>query len=491
MSAEKNTAIELARLDGVAQAELVRKGELSARELVQAAIHRIEAGNGVVNAVVHRRFEQALEEADFVRPGSTAPLAGVPFLLKDTTGAAQAGVPHTLGNIALKRINYTAEADSALGARFKEAGLVTLGVTSMPEFGQLCDTQSLAFGPTRNPWSLDHSVGGSSGGSAAAVAAGFVPVAHAGDGGGSIRQPAAWCGVFGLKPSRGRMPKLVGSIDDIYSVPFVISRTVRDSAVVLDAVNGSLPGDPFSLPRPSAPYFADLGAPARVLRIGLLTDAPGGLKVDPECVRAVEDVGKLLQAAGHNVELTHPSAILETKPGWVDRVRFGDCFPAAIAHLAKVLGRPVEEKDVEPRTWAEYQKNLGLSSQDLRESWNWHLARSARMLQWWEQGFDLLVTPVVHQLQYRLKEVAESSFEQQSAIDLSESVFLEPFNASGQPAMVFPVRWTEEQLPVGVQVAAARGEDRLLLQVATQMEQAIGWPSRLASLEPPAGLQGA
>ncbi|MER9020066.1 amidase [Mesorhizobium sp. M0195] len=481
MSHENKFSSELAKLDGVAQAELVRKGELSARELVQAAIDRIEAGDGVVNAVVHRRFEQALEEAKGFKPSSTAPFAGVPFLLKDS-GLVQAGVPQTQGNVALKRINYGPKKDSPLGSRFKEAGFVTLGVTNMPEFGQLCDTQPLAFGPTRNPWCLDRSVGGSSGGAAAAVAAGFVPIAHASDGGGSIRQPAAWCGVFGLKPSRGRMPKLVGSIDDVFSSPFVISRSVRDSAVVLDAVNGALPGDLFSLPRPNAPHFADLAAPRRALRIGLLAQAPGGLKVDPECVRAVEETGKLLEAAGHHVEFTHPQAILEAKPEWVDRIRFGECFVAAISNLEKLLGRPVEESDVEPRTWAEYHNNRGISSQDMRSAWDWHIARSARMLQWWDQGFDLLVTPVVNELQYRLKDVVESSFEQQSAIDLQESVFLEPFNASGQPAMVFPVRWTNEHLPVAVQVAAARGEDRLLLQIAAQMEEAIGWPARLANL---------
>ncbi|TIU42746.1 amidase [Mesorhizobium sp.] len=482
MSYENKLTSELSKLDGVAQAELVRKGELSARELVQAAIDRIEAGDGVVNAVVHRRFEQALEEADRVRPRSTAPLAGVPFLLKDNTGAAQAGVPHTSGNIALKRINYTAETDSPLGRRFKEAGLVTLGVTSTPEFGQLCDTQSVAFGPTRNPWSLDHSVGGSSGGSAAAVAAGFVPIAQAGDGGGSIRQPAAWCGVFGLKPSRGRMPKYVGTIDDIFSTSLVISRTVRDTAVILDAVNGALTGDLFSLPRPVPPHFTDLVAPQRALRIGILTEAPAGLKVDPECVQAVEEAGRLLQDAGHHVERAHPATMLETKPEWVDRIRFGECFVSAIEHLEEILGRPVVETDVEPRTWFEYKNNQSISTSELRASWDWHITRSARLLQWWEQGFDLLVTPVVHQLQYRLKEVAESAFEVQSAIDLRESVFLEPFNASGQPAMVFPVQWTNEHLPVAVQIAAARGEDRLLLQIAAQMEEAIGWPARLANL---------
>ncbi|MDK1390139.1 amidase [Sinorhizobium sp. 8-89] len=449
--------------------------------MVQAAIERIEAGDGIINAVVHRRFEQALEEAKRLKPTSTAPFAGVPLLLKDT-GSAQAGVPQTQGNVALKRINYKPESDSPLGARFKQASLVTLGVTNMPEFGQLCDTQPLAFGPTRNPWCLDRSVGGSSGGAAAAVAAGFVPIAHAGDGGGSIRQPAAWCGVFGLKPSRGRMPKLAGSIDDIFSTPLVISRTVRDTAVVLDAVNGAIPGDLFSLPRPDSPHFANLAPPQRALRIGLLTEAPAGLKVDAECVRAVEEIGKLLQAAGHHVEMAHPAEMLETKPEWVDRIRFGDCFVRAIESLEKLLGRPVKPNDVEPRTWWEDKNNLSISASELRASWDWHITRSARLLHWWEQGFDHLVTPVVNELQYRLRDVADSSYEQKTLIDRRESVFLEPFNASGESAMVFPVRWTSEQLPVGVQVAAARGEDRLLLQVAAQMEEAIDWPARLANL---------
>ncbi|MER9274077.1 amidase [Mesorhizobium sp. M0643] len=477
-------ASQLEKLDAVAQADLVRKREITARELVQAAIDRIEAGDGVINAVVHRQFEQALAEADVMTPAPDRPLAGVPFLLKDN-GPAQAGVPQTKGNAALKRINYAPEADAPLGRRFRDIGLITMGVTNMPEYGLQGDTQPRAFGATHNPWCLDRSVDGSSGGAAAAVAAGFVPMAAAGDGGGSIRGPAAACGVFGLKPSRGRMPKPVGAITDIWSTPLVISRTVRDTAAVLDAVNGALPGDLYALPRPDTPYLATLTPPKRPQRVGLLTEGPAGLAVDPECVRAVEEAGALLQDAGHQVERAYPSALLEPIPDWADRGWRDDQVISVIDDLGKLLGRPVTENDVEPYLWHKYQESRPVSAAKVHAGLGWHLSRAARLLQWWEQGFDLLVTPVVHEPQWRLEDLAVMTPSQLWEINFRSETFCMPFNASGQPAMAVPIRWTKDGRPVGVQIAAARGEERRLLQVATQLEEAVGWPSRTPPVTAP------
>lgn len=468
---------EYAAHDAMGLAELVRRREIAPRELVQAAIDRIEAGNPEINAVIHRRFEQALHEADTMAHEWRVPFAGVPFLLKDI-GAAQAGVPQTQGNIALKWINHRPDADTPLGSRFRASGLVTVGVTNMPEFAALADTQPLAFGPTRNPRCRDRSAGGSSGGAAAAVAAGFVPVAHASDGGGSIRIPAAWCGVVGLKPSRGRIPKLIGAIDDISVAEFVITRTVRDTAAVLDVVSGALVGDLYGLPRPETPYSTTLTPPERALRVGVLTEGPAGMPVDPDCVRAVEETGALLQDAGHHVEATYPPAVLEATPDWVSSLRWHDDVRRLVEELEELLGRPISSNDVEPRTWSWLAESELVSAADLRAVHHWHLTRSARILEWWEQGFDLLVTPVTNALPDQLANLAAESPAQAMTTVRRHSAYLEPFNASGQPAIALPVRRTGDDIPVGVQLVAARGGERLLIRVAAQLEEAVGWATR-------------
>lgn len=478
MTSEVSLVEELGRLDGVAQAGLVRRREVSAREMVEAAIDRIEAGNPAINAVVHRRFEQALDEADRVAPESGAPFAGVPFLLKDG-GCEQAGVAQTQGNVALKEIHRTPEADSPLGRRFRDSGLLTVGVTNMPEFGQLGDTQPLAFGPTRNPWCPDRSASGSSGGAGAAVAAGLVPIAQGGDSAGSIRQPAAWCGVFALKTSRGRVPRAIGTIDDIWSSRLVITRTVRDTAAVLDAVNGSLPGDPYGLGRLDVPSVDAMRSPRRGLRIGVLAEGPAGLAVGAECAHAVQEVVRHLEDAGHHVEASFPSAMLESIPEWVDRIVHDDIFAGVVQRLENIVGRTVREDDVEPYTWYRFSNSRPVSATDLRAALGWHLRRSARLQEWWESGFDLLITPVSNELPDRLCDLASESPEQMARTERRHAAFLEPFNASGQPAISVPVRWTDDGIPVGVQIAAAKGQDQLLLQVAAQLEEAIDWPAKL------------
>src|SRR5215831_16742313 len=291
---------ELSTMDATAQAELVRRRELTPLELVDAAIARIERVNPIINAVITPLFEEARKAA--VSPDlPDGPFRGVPFLLKDI-GAMQKGQPYYAGNRALRDAGFRSPVDTPLGARFRAAGLITLGKTNLPEFGQQTTTQPLAFGATHNPWALDRSTSGSSGGSCAAVASGMVPMAHANDGAGSIRLPAAWCGLVGLKPSRGRVSD---PLDTLILTELAVSRTVRDAAAVLDAVQGSESGDLFVAQPPVGSYTAEVGADPGKLRIGVLTRASFG-DIHPECLTATQAVAKLLGSLSHEVEESYP-----------------------------------------------------------------------------------------------------------------------------------------------------------------------------------------
>src|SRR5437588_420286 len=300
--------------DATGLASLVRAGDVTPVELVEAAINRIETVDPQLNAVIHRRFDRARDEAARMVPGS-APFAGVPFLVKDIA-CHQAGEPFHEGMRFLRDRHWRAASDSHLAARFRAAGLITVGRTNAPELGIVPTTEPDAYGATRNPWDRARSPGGSSGGSAAAVAAGLVPAAHANDGGGSIRIPASACGVVGLKPSRGRTS--LGpdaSFTALVVCEHVVCRTVRDCAAFLDAVAGPMPGDPYVAPPPVRPYRQEVGADPGRLRVGLLTAAPGGLAVvAPECVTAAEDAARLLESLGHEVEVSHPAAL--DRPDW-------------------------------------------------------------------------------------------------------------------------------------------------------------------------------
>ncbi len=464
----------LATLDGIAQAELIRKGELSPRELVDAAISRIEKLNPVLNAVITPLFDEARAVA--ASPTLPAgPFRGVPILLKDF-GAMQVGQPYYMGNQALRSARYTAPFDTPLGTRFQQAGFVTLGKTNMPEFGLQSTTQPLAFGVTRNPWDLTRSTSGSSGGSCAAVAAGLAPIAHANDGGGSIRLPAAWCGVVGLKPSRGRIP--FGCMPLGASVcEFVVSRTVRDVAAVLDAVHGSEPGELFLAPPPARRYTTEVGATPGRLRIGILTRM-NGVTVHPECVTGTEAIGKLLESLGHVVEPAWPEALLEEEHG----VRTGALgwivFRMALRGLSKLLGRPVEQDDVEPYLWTLARTELpSVATEDFLEAAGWQLDWAWRVTQWWASGFDLLLTPTVCEPPATLAEMTPPPDKPWKLIKRigQQVAFTQPFNLTGQPAISLPLHWTPEGLPVGIQLVAALGREDLLLQVASQLEEARPW----------------
>jgi amidase len=467
---------ELARMDAVAQAEAVADGELSRRELVEAAIERIERIDPHLNSVVVRLWAEARNGAD----QASGRLAGVPFLLKDL-GARQAGLPYFAGNRALRDAGHRARQDTPVGARFREIGLVTVGKSSTPEFGLQSTTQPLAFGPTRNPWDPTRSAGGSSGGACAAVAAGLVPVAHANDGGGSIRIPAAWCGIVGLKPSRGRIasdPRLIRPT----SVEFVVSRSLRDTAILLDLLQGSHPGALFTLGAPRRSYAAEIGAPVERLRIGLLARAPG-TPVDPHCAAAVEATGRLLASLGHAVEESWPPALFATEERALLGLVFGPLeYRACLADLEQMLGRRVEREDVEPYLWE--LADLGsppvsadqyLRAAELQQAW------AASLAGWWARGFDLLVTPTVPEPAIALEELDATRLGPAALLDRMgrHMAFTEPFNATGQPAITLPLHWSPDGLPVGVQLVAAVGREGLLLRVAAQLEVARPWRDRV------------
>ncbi|MEZ5410653.1 MAG: amidase [Acidimicrobiales bacterium] len=464
---------DLAHLDATAQAELVRSGEVSARELVEAAIARIEALNPQLNAVIHTDYERALAAAA-LRPADDAPFGGVPFLLKDI-GANQAGLPYWAGNRALKAAGNTSDTDTELGARFRSAGLITLGKTNLPEFGSCPTTQPLSCGPTANPWDPTRSPAGSSGGAGAAVAAGLVPIAHANDGGGSTRLPAAWCGLVGLKTTRGRVPN-PDTVSRLVS-ELVVTRTVRDTARLLDAVQGATAADLFHATPPDVPYARAMDADTGPLRVAILTDG-GAVSVDPDCVAGVEAAARALEGLGHGVEPVGSEVLL----GPASAVN-GRLWMAGIARrvqqVGEVLGRPLTADEVEPYNWAAAERGRHMPAID------WVAAEEAQQL-WahavvdWLAGWDLLITPTAGCPPMTTSELVppEADPWRIGRTYGRIGLFTLPFNVTGNPAISLPLHTTAAGLPVGVQLVAAMGREDLLLQVAAQLEQALPWADR-------------
>jgi amidase len=384
---------ELTWLDATETAERIRRGEVSAREVIDAAIARIEALDPTLNAVIHRRFGRARDEASGVGAGSEAPFAGVPFLLKDAV-CHSAGDPFHAGCRALKNANYVSPTDTYLATRFRQAGFVLLGRTNVPEFATSATTEPLAYGATHNPWALDRSPGGSSGGSAAAVAAGLVPVAHGNDMGGSIRIPAAFTGLVGLKPSRARIT--IGPDHGEYwaqlTHEFVLTRSVRDCAAVLDAVHGAAPGDPYIAPPPVRPYLTEVGAAVRPLRIAMRTARLDGRVTDPDIATAVEGVGATLNLIGHHVA-ADPLTELE---GDGPRVAMGIVVAAWIARELDQwearLGRAIGDDELEPMTTYMRERGRAMRAVDYIAGQQAMQAYARKASRWTERA-DLLLLP--------------------------------------------------------------------------------------------------
>ena len=472
---------ELAKLDATATAELIRSRELSALEVVDAAIGRIEKLDPTLNAVIIPLFEEARHAAAGKLPDG--PFRGVPFLLKDLDVSFE-GRPFHAGMRALERANYVSTQNSYLVDKFLEAGLLVLGKTNTPELGLAVTTEPRSYGPCHNPWNPDYSTGGSSGGSAAAVASGMVPAAHASDGGGSIRIPASECGLVGLKPSRGRlsMGPEYGEYWAGFVTSHVVTRSLRDSAGILDAVAGPMPGDPYCAPPPPGPYAAEIGADPGRLRVGLMpVSAQGAPACHPECSAAVESAGRLLEALGHDVEVAYPAALDEYA-----RVQGGfgplvGCWTAkGLAHWGRELGRPLQESDVEPDTWLLAKMGESITAQAYIETLEDLHAWSRQAASWWASGFDLLVTPTIAIPPPRLGELLGTPENPTAGMQKLAEVtpYTIPFNITGQPAISLPLAWGRAGLPIGVQFVAAAHREDLLFRVASQLESAQPWCER-------------
>jgi amidase len=470
---------ELARLDATAQAQLVRDGEATPAELVEAAIARIEATGSELNAVIHPLFEEGLAAANGEL--HDGPFQGVPFLLKDL-GAAFAGQPLHMGMQYLKDRDFRAPIDTFLAQRFRQAGLVTIGKTNTPELGILPTAEPRAYGPTRNPWDLGRSAGGSSGGSAAAVAAGMVPFAHAKDGGGSIRIPASNCGLVGLKPSRQRISEgpLVGDIMSGLTCELCVSRSVRDTAALLEAVHGPAPGDPYVAPPPLRPYTEEVGADPGRLRIALSTETGIEREADPEVVAAARSAAKALEGLGHAIEEPDLTTILGLDVVQPFLVRWAAGQAAVLDQLGIATGNVIGAEDVEPLTWALAEAGRRHSAGEYLAAVGRHQVASRMFAGIHESGFDLLLSPTMGEPPPPLGSFDDSGPDPMVAFERAfvDGCFTAPFNASGQPAISLPLHWTDEGLPVGVQLVAPLGREDLLLRVASQLEQALPWADR-------------
>ncbi|AQZ96523.1 amidase [Halopseudomonas phragmitis] len=469
---------EYVRFDAMGLAEQVRLGAVSPAELLELAINRTEAVNPQINAVVMEHFELARRQVAAGVGGGA--FAGVPFLLKDL-GVSMADTVTTQGSRFFK--DARARQDDPFVRKVRDAGLVVFGKTHSPEFGNSPNTESSLFGATCNPWNLDYSVGGSSGGAAAAVAAGIVPVAHASDGGGSIRIPASACGLFGLKPSRGLVP--IGSGDGEVrgglSAQHVISRSVRDTAAMLDAFAWSNPGRAFDAHSGEGSYIAQMKREPGKLRIAVMQEPLQDFPVDAECIKAVDQAALLCRELGHRVEEAVPRIDMASAAQ-----ASGLMSIVSLAHRVALreaeLGRAVTEADLEPANWQMLSWGKQIPALDYARGLD-ALQQAAREMAEFMQDYDVLLSPTLAQVPPKLGVIDMAlPLEQFGAVAGRVAAFTSIFNTTGQPAMSVPLYWTESGLPVGVMFAGRFGEERTLLRLAAQLEQAQPWFTRLPKL---------
>ena len=467
---------ELTSLDATAQAELVRRGEVQATELVEAAIERIERLNPTLNAVVTPMFEAALERAAGNLP--EGPFTGVPFVLKDLT-AEHAGVRYTEGTTFLA--DNVSTHDQELVLRQRRAGLVVVGKTNTPEFGILPTTEPRLFGATRNPWNLDHTPGGSSGGTAAAVASGMVTMGHGNDAGGSIRIPASCCGLFGLKPTRARNPlgPALGETPAGLSCEHALTRSVRDSAALLDATEGPDVGDPNWAPPKQRPYADEVGTDPGRLRIAVSTTTVTEVPVHTDCVLAVQETARLCDELGHDV---FDFTLADLDGGAISEafITVYVCSVAvAIEHWSRVLGKTPSASDFEPLTWAMRELALSRTPADYLLAAA-YLQSVGRQIGRHFAGFDLLLTPVLAEPPLPLGTF--DAPEDQPLLPLMRAGAWVPFtplaNITGQPAMSVPLHWNEDGLPVGSHFVGRFGDEATLFRLAAQLEEARPWSDR-------------
>lgn len=488
---------EYRAMDATALAQAVRTGETTPAELLAVAQRRSEAVNPQINAVVLDLAEPAKQQIEVGL--ADGPFTGLPFLVKDMDGLL---ANHTATSGSRSLASYVPDHDSELFARYRRAGVVFMGKTNCPEYGIMGITESELFGPARNPWDLNHTPGGSSGGSAVAIAAGVVPVAHAGDGGGSIRIPASMCGLLGLKPSRGRMP-LGPDISEGWSglvVPHVISRSVRDSAAFLEATHGGDLGAPYDEPRGSTRFVDAVSRAPRKLKIGVTTSAILGDQTHPDCVAAVEDAAELLAELGHQVSLVNlPIDPDEMATAYLTIVAAG--VASTVANTEPLTGRSPRPEMFERATWFLNEIGQVLTARDLDQAKNAVGAATRKIAQLFT-GIDIHVSATAAFPPSRVGELDLSPIEKVSlsalrrvsaltgsatnpvyrqALDqlahdsLAKTPNTQIFNMTGQPAMSVPLYFSKSGLPIGVQFAGRYGQEVQLLQLAGQLEQARPW----------------
>lgn len=458
--------------DALALAELVQRGEISPLELLETAITLAEAANPALNFLSQRLYD--FGRAAIAQGLPEGPFRGVPFLLKDASGDL-AGTPTMNGTRLLH--DHRATADSTLVARYRAAGLVVFGKTTAPEFSLAATTEGSLHGQTANPWNPAHSPGGSSGGSAAAVAARVVPVAHASDGGGSIRIPASCCGLFGLKPTRARIPHgpPVGEGWGSLACAHVLTRSVRDSAAFLDATHGPAPGDPYAAPPPTRPYLSELGRDPGKLRIALQPRPLSGVAVDPACQRAVTGAAHLLESLGHHVEEAMP-------PGDADElgralwVLVASNVSRSLNAIGAARGRPVARDEADATTWNAVDFARSLPIEDYPEALLTIHTQGRRMAAFHE-GFDLLLSPTLAKPPVPLGEMRTDTDDLAAygKALASFSPYTQLANMTGQPSMSIPLHRSNAGLPIGVMVTAPFGREDMLFQLASQLETARPW----------------
>ncbi|WP_026622811.1 amidase (plasmid) [Ensifer sp. WSM1721] len=460
---------EYARYDATGLAGLVRKRDITAVELVRLAREAHDQINPAINGVI-----EFYDDAETVTGSDTGPFCGVPFLRKDT-GPSEAGRLQEQGSRLLQ--GHRPAVESYFMERARSGGLRILGRTTMPEFGTRGSSESLACGITRNPWNLDLTAGGSSSGSAAVVAAGVVPIAHASDGAGSIRIPASLCGLVGLNPSRGRISGGPNKQDAGYGNvrDFVVCRSVRDMAAALDVLHGPQPGDPFVIASPERPYVEELEQPSNRLRVGMPTSPPGTAMGDPDIRGAVEKTAKLLESMGH---------LIEEIPPLVDFAEYGKVL-AGMAHMrfssldrtARALGRDINEETLEPHNLELYHvgKQLPLAyAQEIFEG-----ARKIRS----EVGeatkdFDILLTPTMLAKALPHDRYRKLTGDELMDAELEIEQHLAIFNITGQPSVSLPLFQSVNELPIGIQIVGRFGDEATLVRIARDLERAVPWSTR-------------
>jgi amidase len=466
---------EYAQYDGLGLAELVRNKDVTPAELAEAAIERIERHNGTLNAVVHKAYDEARAAA--AKASTEGPFAGVPFLIKDL-GCPVGGWPRTSGSRFTK--DDVPAYDGELTKRYRASGVTLVGKTNTPEFGITGTTESALLGPCRNPWNPDHIAGGSSGGAAAAVAAGMVPLAHASDGLGSIRIPAACCGLFGMKITRDRNPNGPDEADRAIglSVDHVVSRSVRDSAAMLDATGYAEPGVPYAVPRKERPYTEELGQTPGRLRIAFHTETPRGDPIDPEVRQAVEETAKLLEDLGHHVE-ERGLGIHYRKLYAAQRAVSGANFAAGMAERIKAYGREPRRDELETLTWAIWEHGKTITGEEALRGWRTMREMGREILSFFEI-YDVVLSPVMGTPPPVIGHIDPDKLDPRTVNDRQAKAFpfTPPYNFTGQPAMSMPLAWSESGLPIGMMFAGRYGDEATLFRLAAQLEAARPWIGR-------------